>query len=205
MKGLKDAGVHWRQRFSPFQSMTSTVQAFNTMMGNFLDQLHGLFPEETRIAVVRESFASLASINARKPMELFTASLGPFQNLVMAKDAALFDKPINLPGGLDMSALWAKEGVDQESRDAIWQYLQMLFMLGTTVQSLPPQLLATIENVALSCASQFESGEGGMNLAGLSNILMGGLGNIMGSGSSGLLPELPSNKRCKGNRKNRKH
>lgn len=186
--------------------MTSTVQAFNTAMGNFLEQLSDLFPEETKIAIVRESFSSLASINPRKPMELFTAALAPFQNLVMAKDAALFDQPIELPGGLDMSALWVKEGVDQESRDAIWQYLQLLFMLGTTVQSLPPQLLETIENVAMSCASQFESGGGNMNFGSLSNILMGGLGNILGSGNAGLLSGPSAATPSKSSKKkNRKH
>lgn len=166
--------------------MTSTVQAFNTMMGKFLGELSELFPEVTKIAIVQEAFAELVSLNARKPMELFTASLAPYQALVMAKDPALFDQPIELPGGLDMSTLWAKRDVDQASRDAMWQYIQMLFMLGTTVQSLPPQLLATIENVAMSCAAQVGS-DGNMSFEGLSNLLMGGLGNILGSGGPGLL------------------
>ena len=182
--------------------MASVVQAFNTMMGNFLDQLRTLFPEETKIAVVQESFASLVSINVRKPMEMFTASLAPYANLVMARDEALFAQPIELPGGLNMSSLWAKEDVDQESRDAMWQFIQFLFTLGTTVQSLPPQLLETIENVAMSCASQMGSEGGSMNIAELSNLLMGGMGNLLGSGGPGLLFGGSDAKKKK---KNRKH
>lgn len=165
--------------------MSSTVQAFNSMMGNFLDELNQTFPEEQKIAVVREAFDDLCSANARKPMELFTASLTPYAELVMAKNPALFDQPIELPGGLDMSKLWAMPDVSQETRDAIWQYIQMLFMLGSTVQNLPPQLLETIESVAMSCASELQDGQGGLNMGALSNVLMGGLTNIMGSAGAG--------------------
>lgn len=165
--------------------MTSTVQAFNTMMGNFLDELQHTFPEETKVAVVNEAFADLCAVNARKPMELYIAGLAPYSELVMAKNPALFDQPIELPGGLDMSALWAKPDVTQETREAMWQYIQMLFMLGTTVQNLPPQLLETIEGVAMSCANQVAEGGGGLDLSKLSGMLMGGLGSMLGGGGGG--------------------
>lgn len=163
--------------------MSSTVQAFNTMLRNFLEDLHQTFPEESKIAVVLEAFDDLARVNVRKPMELFTAALAPHAELVMAKNPALFDQPIELPGGLDMSQLWRKEDVPAETRDAIWQYIHMLFMLGTTVQNLPQPLLETIESVAMSCAAQMkEDGSGQLNVGALSNMLMGGLGNVLGGG-----------------------
>lgn len=166
--------------------MGSTVQAFNSMMANFLEELHETFPEEHKIEVVLEAFNDLTSINARKPMELFTASLMPYQELVMAKNPGLFRQPIELPGGLNMSTLWAKDDVSQETRDAIWQYIQMLFMLGTTVQSLPQPLLDTIESVALSCANQMQNDAGSLDFSSLSRMLMGGIGNIMNHGRPSL-------------------
>lgn len=169
--------------------MGSTVQAFNSMMANFLEELHQTFPEETKIAIVQEAFADLSSINARKPMELYTATLTPHQELVMQRNAALFEQPIELPGGLDMSALWSKPDVSEETRAAMWQYIQMLFMLGTTVQNLPPQLLDTIESVAMSCAGQMQEGpDGGLDLSQLSSMLMGGLGSVLGGGGGGANP-----------------
>jgi hypothetical protein len=165
---------------------TTTTSAFNQMMRNFLEELHATFPEEPKVGLVLESFDDLCGINQKKPMELFVAALAPHHALVMAKDPALFQQPIALPGGLNMSALWAKPDVDQSTRDAVWQYLQMLLMLGTTVQSLPPQLLATIESVAQSCASQMPSGAGPgamPDLGALSNMLVSGLGSLMGSGA----------------------
>lgn len=169
--------------------MGSSIQAFNSMMTNFLEELHQTFPEEQKIAIVIESFNDLTSINVRKPMELFTASLAPYSELVMAKNPDLFKQPIELPGGLDMSLLWAKPDVSQETRDAIWQYVQMLFMLGTTVQNLPEPLLETIESVAMNCATQMQTdGGGGINFSALSNMLMGGLGSMMGGDAGGRAP-----------------
>ena len=166
--------------------MSSTTQAFNTMMKNFLEELHQTFPEEHKIAVVIESFEDITRINARKPMELFTAALAPHAELVMAKNPALFDQPIKLPGGLDMSELWRVPDVTDATREAIWQYIQMLFMLGTTVQNLPAPLLETIESVAMSCASQMQAdGNGELDFGSLSSMLMGGLGNMMGGGGGG--------------------
>ena len=166
--------------------MSSTTQAFNTMMKNFLEELHQTFPEEHKIAIVIESFEDITRINARKPMELFTAALAPHAELIMAKNPALFDQPINLPGGLDMSVLWKVPDVTQATREAIWQYIQMLFMLGTTVQNLPAPLLETIESVAMSCASQMQADGNGMpDFASLSSMLMGGLGNMMGGAGGG--------------------
>lgn len=154
------------------------------MMRNFLEELNQTFPEETKIAIVLDSFDELVRINARKAMEVFVAALAPHAALVTAKDPALFEQPITLPGGLDMSALWNKPDVDDATRSAVWSYLQMLFMLGTTVQNLPPQLLQTIESVAMNCASQMQdSPSGGVDFGALSSMLMGGLGNMLGGGN----------------------
>lgn len=165
--------------------MGSTVQAFNTLMLEFLNKLCDMFPEDTKVALVRESFDSLADMNPRKPMELFTGTLAPHHVLVMQKNADLFKQDIELPGGLDISKLWAHEDVDDASREAIWQYLQLLLTLGTTVQHLPAHLLETIEGVAMSCATQLGAGGGDMNLSALSNMLMGGLSNIFSAGGGG--------------------
>lgn len=159
--------------------MTS-VASFNTLLTQFLDELRTSFPEETGLALAAESVADLCKINVRKPMELFVAALTPHAALVTSKNPDLFNQDLQLPAGLDIRSLWAKEDVPEETRNAIWSYVQMLFMLGTTVINLPPELLATIESVAQTCAAQMaEGGGGGMNFADLSQMLMGGLGSAL--------------------------
>jgi len=163
------------------------------MMRNFLEELEQTFPEEDKVGLVTEAFDELVRINAKKPMELFVAALAPHAALVTSKDPALFNQPIRLPGGLDMSVLWAKPDVDQATRDAIWSYLQMLFMLGTTVEQLPPQLLQAIESVAMNCATQMQDPQN-VDFAGLSQMLMGGLGSVLGGAGAGALGGHPSSR-----------
>lgn len=156
----------------------STVQAFNTMLKNFLEELADVFPEETQIRVFLDSFDALAALNPRGPLDMFVEALQPHAQLAMAKDAALFDR-LAFPGGIDFARLW-KTDISDNTREAIWQYINLLLMLGTTVHSMPPQMLESIESVAKSCADQMQDGE--LDFTKLGGMLMGSLGALGGSG-----------------------
>lgn len=160
----------------------TTTAAFNTLFKSFIEDLSRSFPEEGKLALFCESFDDLCRVNAKKPMELFVATLAPHADLVMTKNAQLFDQPLDI--GIDISSLWKNEDFSDASREAVWSYLQSLFLLGTTCMNLPPELLTTIEQVAQSCAgrmqageldfasmmSMFSNGSGLANLAGLANM-----------------------------------
>ena len=155
----------------------TTVQAFNTMLKNFVEELVDVFPEERQIRVFLDGFDSLVTLNATAPMDMFLDAISPHSGLAMAKDPRLFDK-LQFPGGIDFKKLWAAD-ISDNTRAAIWQYINLLFVLGTTVRSMPPEMLQGIESVAQSCASQLESGQ--MDLSALSGMLMnGGLGGGLG-------------------------
>lgn len=173
----------------------STVQAFNTMLKNFLEELADVFPEETQIKLFLEGLDPLVALTPRAPMDMFVDALAPHTGLAMAKDPALFDK-LQFPGGIDFARLW-KTDISDNTREAIWQYINMLFLLGTTVRSMPPQMLEGIETVAKNCADQIQSGQ--MDFSSLGSMLMngglgnlgalGGLGDLMGGGDD--VPEVP--------------
>jgi hypothetical protein len=163
----------------------STVQAFNTMMKNFLEELADVFPEETQIKMFLDGFDSLTGLNARAPMDMFIDSLTPHADLAMAKNPELFGK-LQFPGGIDFARLWASDITDN-TREAIWQYVNLLFLLGTTVRSMPAEMLQGIETVAQNCASQIEDGQ--LDFSALGGMLMnGGLGSLaasLGGGGGG--------------------
>jgi hypothetical protein len=162
----------------------STVQAFNTMLKNFLEELAEVFPEETQIAVFLEGFDSLTAINARAPMDMFVESLAPHSALAMAKNPELFEK-IKFPGGIDFGKLWQSD-ISDNTRDAIWQYINLLFLLGSTVRSMPVEMLQGIESVAQSCAEKIENGQ--LDFSALGSMLMGGA--LGGGGLGGALGAL---------------
>jgi len=148
----------------------STVQAFNTMLKNFLGELAEVFPEETQITLFLEGFDALTTLTPRGPLDMFVEALTPHAGLAMAKDASLFDK-LEFPGGIDFARLW-KTDISDNTREAIWQYINLLFLLGTTVRSMPPEMLESIETVAKNCADQVQSGQ--LDFTSLGGMLMGG-------------------------------
>lgn len=148
----------------------STVQAFNTMLKNFMEELADVFPEEKQIRMFLDGFDSLVALNARAPMDMFTDALAPHTELAMAKDPQLF-KILKFPGGIDFDALWSSD-ISDNTRDAIWQYINLLLLLGTTVRSMPAEMLQGIETVAKNCADQMQSGQ--LDFSALGSMLMNG-------------------------------
>ena len=186
----------------------TTLQSFNSLLGTFLQELSDTFPEDANLAVSADGLSSLVKVNARKPLHLFMEAMSPHAQLVMTKDDALFAQPVSLVAGLDLKTLWDSPDLSDASKDAIWQYIQSLFLLGSTVSALPPEMLGAIESMAQDCASKIESGE--TSLESMTSMLLGGGG---GAGLSSLFGSLlssdaatPSSLLCSANqsKKNKK-
>ena len=159
----------------------SSVQAFNSVMDEFLNDLKETFPEEKKIAVYYNTFETLKKTNPRKILELFMERAKPYANLITSRDDKLFTENDDIIPDVQLTRLWTSE-LDSESKNVIWQYLNTLYVLGTTINSIPSNLLSTIEGVAEQCASQMgeNAEEGGVPdmsslLAGMQNMI----GNMM--------------------------
>lgn len=69
--------------------------------------------------------------------------------------------------------------MSETTKEAIWKYLQTLYILATTISVLPADTLSMIENVAEKCAKQMNeeglSSEEALmkNMSGLMSSLMG--------------------------------
>jgi hypothetical protein len=162
----------------------TTLQAFNTLLRNFLQELSMTFPEDATLAVALDSLDALIKANARKPVELLMEAIGPHAQLLLTKDPALFDAPLTISGTLDLQTYWTSPGLSDASKDAIWQYLQQLYLLGSTVSALPAEMLTAIESMAQECAGKIERGEA--DLAGITSMLLnGGLGSLAAGGPGG--------------------
>ena len=159
----------------------STVQAFNTMMKNFMEELADVFPEEGQIRLFLDGFDTLVALNPRAPLEMYVDAMSPHTDMVMAKNPSLFTE-LKFPGGIDFGKLWATD-ISDNTREAIWQYINLLFLLGTTVRNMPAEMLQGIETVAQNCAEKMQNGQ--FDLSALSSMLMGG-----GSGGLGGLGAL---------------
>lgn len=138
--------------------MATTTNAFNDMMQQFLDELVLTFPNEKKLAKYQATFILLRKASPKKPLNEFMESVTPYANHLMQKDEEFFKThaaEVPFLDDLDIKRLWNSE-LSDSTKNAIWQYLQTLYILGTTLNALPPETLSMIESVATQCASQIQ-------------------------------------------------
>ena len=158
----------------------ASVQAFNSVMDEFLNELKETFPEEKKIAVYYNSFLTLKKTNPRKVLELFMNQASPKASLITSRDEKLFTENEDIIPDVQLSKLW-NDNLDNETKSAIWQYLNTLFVLGTTINTIPSNLLSTIEGVAEQCASQMNEEGAAENGTPDMGALFAGMQNMIGN------------------------
>ena len=157
----------------------ASVTAFNDMMGQYLVELHKTFPEEKGIKKMMTSFDVLKSSNPRLVVDAFMKGVSPYADKISAKDETFLLKEIETIDFLkDLSIKSYWERMTENTKNATWQYLQTLYMLGTTITALPQDTLSQIESIAKGVASQLQDGDGGeLN----QDALMKMMGSMLGS------------------------
>jgi hypothetical protein len=111
-------------------------------------------------------------------------SVSPYADSISSKDEVFIlvhSSDIEFLAELNIIKLWKRMG--EGTKDAVWQYLQTLYILGTTIQSVPEDTLNAIEAMAKECATKMQSGEDG-------EINQDALMKMMGS-MTGMLGNLP--------------
>jgi len=155
----------------------TTIGAFNDMMEQFLEELVLSFPDEPAMKKYQVSFEILRKANSRGCMENFMKSVRPYSSQIMSKDSSFFLDNPEIVEGFKISSIWT-EDLSQNTKDAIWQYLQTLYMLGMTISALPEDALSSLEEMAVRCAKDIKPGDLDANalMSGVSNMFMHGLG-----------------------------
>lgn len=150
----------------------ASVSAFNDMMSQFLVELHKTFPEEKGIKKMLTSFDLLKSTNPRLVVDGYMNGVSPYADKISAKDETfLLDEIENIEflKELDIKRYWSK--MSPNTKGATWQYLQTLYMLGTTITALPADTLSQIENIAKGVANNMQSGDGELDQAALMKMM----------------------------------
>lgn len=168
--------------------MTS-VKAWCDMMDNFLSELSMAFPDEKGVEKYKNSYDLVRKVNPRKCVESYMAACSQYSNYIMQKDEKFFiehAEDISFLKDLNIKKHWENTEVPDKTRDAIWQYIQTLYILGTTITSFPPEALGMIENVAEQCAGSMSQGGSNDPQQMMSNMsgLFSSLGNMLQDGTS---------------------
>jgi hypothetical protein len=161
----------------------ATLSTFNEMMEQFLTELVQTFPEEKAVKTYLAAFEMTKKANARMCLQEFMSSITPYAQSIMARDEAFFiehNEEIPFVNELNLKEHW-NDSLSENTKSAIWQYLQTLYMMGMTINALPDETLAMIESVAKQCAMNFDAG--GLNEQALLSG-MAGLMNTLGAVAS---------------------
>ena len=140
----------------------TTFKAFNSMLSDFFGDLADTFDEYKSISDAKLMLDGLVSMNDETdvPMKTFTAVFQPHSDLLMNKDGELFNAckiPMVSESGFDMAKEW--ETLEEDNKEAIWGYLQQLYLTGSTVLNLSGDLLSSIEDLARGCMEKVERKE----------------------------------------------
>lgn len=161
----------------------TTLAAFNEMMGQFIGELAQTFPDEPKIKEVQA-----APMN-RATFDQFMKDITPWVSQMMAKDPAFFCEANPVASNLNLHKVWITEDCTENTKAAIWQYYQTLYMLGTTINMFPPETLSMIESAAENCAKNMKKAPNGQIdeaslMAGMNNMLSQMLSGGGGAGGN---------------------
>ena len=157
----------------------ASVTAFNDMMGQFLVELHKTFPEEKGIKKMMTSFDVLKSTNPRLVVDAFMKGVTPYAEKISSKDDSFLLKEIetiDFLKDLNIKSYW--ERMSANTKGATWQYIQTLYMLGTTITSIPDDTLKMIEGIAKECADKMENDGGELGQDALMKMMGSMLGGL---------------------------
>jgi hypothetical protein len=158
----------------------ASVTAFNDMLSQFLVELHKTFPDETGIKKMTTSFEMLKQTNPRIIVDGFMKGVAPYADRISAKDEKFIleeIEKIEMLKDLNIKSYWAR--MSPATKAATWQYLQTLYMLGTTITAIPAETLSLIEGIAKDCADKMQTEGGEIDQDALMKMMgsmLGGMG-----------------------------
>ena len=134
-----------------------STSAFNRLLVQFVQELAEVFPEHTKLKVAERALEDIIAVNAQLPMQKYVELVAPHATKLTNRDGSMFEKLVLF--NIDFETLWKTEDVSEATRDSVWKYLSTLWSLATVVSSLPPEMLASIEQISESIAGEFGEGE----------------------------------------------
>jgi hypothetical protein len=158
----------------------ASVTAFNDMLSQFLVELHKTFPEEKGIKKMTASFEVIKQSNPRLIVDGFMKGVTPYADKISAKDESFLleeIEKIDFLKDLNIKSYWTRMSANTQA--ATWQYLQTLYMLGTTINAIPADTLAQIENIAKGVADKMQTDGGELDQDALMQMMgsmLGGMG-----------------------------
>jgi predicted ATPase len=119
--------------------------------------------------------------NPKLVVDGFMSGVTPYADKISSKDETFFineSKNLDFMKDVNLEKHWSL--CSENTKNAIWQYVQTLYMLGTTIKSIPEDTLSMIEAVAKQCADKMGEDGTSMDENALMKTMQGMLGGMLG-------------------------
>lgn len=107
---------------------------FNDMATTFLSRMEKTFPDEPKIKLYRQQFCLVQGMNSKKPVEMFIENMYDYGDQILSKDEKFFkqeqfvNKAESISEKMGLIQYW--DSMSEQTKNAIWEYIQGLYILG---------------------------------------------------------------------------
>jgi len=135
----------------------SSVKAFENIYQQFLDDLLGVYPDNKKARDAR------AAPVTRQTLDRFMKYAQPRSGyLTQRKKKGFFDPKNRFMVDNGVFEVINDSKVSEKTVDAIWNYVNNMYMLGMSMAMIPPEMLAMVEQTADKFAKEATEGGGEM-------------------------------------------
>lgn len=114
----------------------TNIEYFNSQLKKFVNDISTTFPEYND--VLNNYYSDLLNndiCNEDKYVKRFMRKTKDIKTQISKKDSSIFEEDIFILKNVNFRELWNKEDLSKTNRDSIWDYIQMLFVIGQTIIS----------------------------------------------------------------------
>lgn len=124
---------------------------FNDTALEFLNKLSSTFPHIDKIKEFKLMYHGILLLGKEKPVSMFMENMEPFGLQIMSKNEIFFkndqyvDMAESISGKLGLIQIW--DTTSSDIKEAIWQYIQTLYVLGMNITNKKEDLKLIIQQV----------------------------------------------------------
>lgn len=123
----------------------SSADSFKNIYKEFINELMKDFPTIDKIKDEKFAFIKFKGDHMKRFVKRLKLP-EDYTAMIQERDEALFDTQCKLVKDVGLDEVW--KVANEETKDAVWQYLSTMYMLSTTVSAIPPKMLKNIETMA---------------------------------------------------------
>ena len=123
----------------------SSADSFKNIYKEFINELMKDFPTIDKIKDEKFAFIKIKGDHMKRFVKRLKLP-EDYTAMIQGRDEALFDTQCKLVKDVGLDEVW--KVANEETKDAVWQYLSTMYMLSTTVSAIPPKMLKNIETMA---------------------------------------------------------